>query len=43
MSDGDEKVKQCSNCGEVVYLVDTEDVELCHECGGVVHYFSRRD
>jgi len=43
MTDGDDEIKQCPNCGEGVYLFDTEDVKLCPKCGEVISHFARRD
>jgi len=43
MRDGDDVVKQCPNCGEDVYLVDSDDARLCPRCGEVVFLFARRD
>jgi ribosomal protein S27AE len=40
---GDNKVKQCPNCGESVYLIGEEHAQLCPRCGGVTFHFARRN
>ena len=43
MNGGDDKIKQYPNCGEGIYLVDTECVKLCPKCGDVVFQYAKRN